>query len=359
MRAVSKLRALVVEPAGQLWGSERALLDFIDSAPMLRFSVCCPPATPIIELLARRGVRTFPWIEANLHQKSRLHRLRAAFAIFRACRAARPDVIHLNQSGAFRIARPAAKLLHIPILAHVRIYEDAAYLASCAPDLSVLKGIVAISDSIASEARIFPSLAKIETRRIYDAYAMVGGDGAEERPRRIACVGRVAPSKGQELLLDSMRQLGRAWPDVECVILGGGDSAYVEQLRQASPTNVKWAGVVREVMPVLRACSVLVLPSHREALGRVIFEAWDAGAVPVVFAGSGGAAEVVEAANGGFMYQEQTPGSLSEVLDRALAMDATDRGKLVSNGRAWMRQNNSLPSYCAHMSELIRSVTNR
>lgn len=169
----------------------------------------------------------------------------------------------------------------------------------------------------ASEARIFPSLAKIETRRIYHAYATVGGDGAEERPRRIACVGRVAPIKGQELLLDSMRQLGRAWPDVECVILGGGDSAYVEQLRQASPTNVKWAGVVREVMPVLRACSVLVLPSHREPLGRVIFEAWDAGAVPVVFAGSGGAAEVVEAANGGFMYQEQTPGSLREVLDRA------------------------------------------
>ena len=32
---------------------------------------------------------------------------------------------------------------------------------------------------------------------------------------------------------------------------------------------------------------VLACPSHREPLGRVVFEAWDAGAVPVVFAGAG------------------------------------------------------------------------
>jgi hypothetical protein len=42
-------------------------------------------------------------------------------------------------------------------------------------------------------------------------------------------------------------------------------------------------------------CSMPVCPSHMELLGRVIFEAWDVGAVPVAFSGSGGAAEIVAA----------------------------------------------------------------
>ena len=44
-------RALIVEPAGNLWGSERALLDTICHMPDTEIAVCCPAGTPILAAL--------------------------------------------------------------------------------------------------------------------------------------------------------------------------------------------------------------------------------------------------------------------------------------------------------------------
>ena len=102
------MRVLIVEPAGELWGSERALLDLIDSAKDLEIAVCCPPSTPLCAELVRRDVRIAPYFVAGLHQKSRWRRAQAALGVIRACMTFRPDVVHLNQSGAYRVALPAA-----------------------------------------------------------------------------------------------------------------------------------------------------------------------------------------------------------------------------------------------------------
>jgi len=106
-------RTLIIEPAGGLWGSERALLDLIESAPGLEVAVCCPPRTPLAGELERRGVRVLPWFIERLHQKSRWRRALAAVGVLRACLVFRPDVIHINQSGAWRVTLPARRSLKI------------------------------------------------------------------------------------------------------------------------------------------------------------------------------------------------------------------------------------------------------
>jgi glycosyltransferase involved in cell wall biosynthesis len=68
-------------------------------------------------------------------------------------------------------------------------------------------------------------------------------------------------------------------------------------------------------------------------------EAWDDGTVPVVFSGSGGAAEIVAAARGGILYDRQTPDSLAAALQETLNLDPTRSAELVSNGRSWMATN--------------------
>lgn len=339
------MRILVIEPAGGLWGSERALLDLIASASTLQFAVCCPPQTPLGAELQRRGIPLFPWFVERLHEKPRWQRAQAALGVLRACLAFRPDAIHLNQTGAWRVALPASTLLRLPLIAHVRIFEDVAYLAERCPSPAQLPAIVAISGAVEQELRRRPELAAIPVHRLLDAYQSQPESATVAcHPRRLACVGRIAPIKGQELLLQALAE-AEALIDTECWLIGAGEPEVVQPLKARSPRQVVWCGVAANVPELLCSCSVLVCPSYREPLGRVIFEAWDAGAVPVVFAGSGGAAEVVAAADAGLLYAEQTPAALGQAIAAALDLPPAEHARLIANGRAWLQANCSPQHY--------------
>jgi glycosyltransferase involved in cell wall biosynthesis len=276
--------------------------------------------------------------------------------------AFRPDIIYLNQSGSYRVALPAAVLLSLPILAHVRIFEDVAYLARQHPNPLRLRGLIAISLAIEEKIRRSQELKAISLHRIYDAYAPSSQprsqSPAERIPSRVACVGRLVPVKGQDILVDALSLLKKLGSGLECLIVGEGEGRFVREMKQrvskANTTSfVRWLGFVRDIVPLLQTCSVLVCPSHREPLGRVIFEAWDAGAVPVVFSGSGGAAEIVAAAQGGMIYEEQTAESLASAIRAALDLDHEQAARLVKNGRSWMDKNCNPKTYGEALSTIL------
>jgi glycosyltransferase involved in cell wall biosynthesis len=345
-------RVLIVEAAGNLWGSERSLLDMLTSVPTLDIAVCCPPGRPLVSELERRGIRTFPTFVYRLHEKSRLHRIDAAIRLVQTCLAFRPNVIHLNQSGSYKVALAAARLLDIPIVAHVRIFEDAAYLAKQRPDPGRLRGLVAISGAVEEEIRRFAALDVIPLHRIYNAYVSQAPPPAPAPVTRrpIACVGRLVPIKGQDVLVGAIGWLKQSGSAVECVMAGDGQETFTAQLKALAgnldvASSIRWAGFVGDIGQLLQTCTILVCPSHREPLGRVIYDAWDAGIVPVVFGGSGGAAEIVSAAGGGILYDAQTPESLGRALQAALDLDDVARARLVRNGRTWMAANSSPEAY--------------
>src|SRR4051794_23950073 len=53
-------RVLVIEAAGNLWGSERSLLDMISGTQGIEVTVCCPPGRPLLAELEKRGIRSIP-----------------------------------------------------------------------------------------------------------------------------------------------------------------------------------------------------------------------------------------------------------------------------------------------------------
>lgn len=357
-------RVLVIEGSGNLWGSERALLDLLEGMTDVKVAVCCPPKTPLQGELEKRNIRTLPYFGYVLHEKSRWQRLLAAFGVLRACLEFRPRVIYLNQSGSYKIVLFAAKLLNLPIFAHIRIFEDAAYLAHQNPDPCRLHGLIAISKAIESEIGHFPQLKPIRLHRIYDAYAPSSEPSpaltANRVNNRIACVGRLVPIKAQSVLVSALRFLS---PEdrVECLIVGDGQEKYIQKLKQMASngsiaSSISWRGFVNDIVPLLRTCSVLVCPSHREPLGRVIFEAWDAGAIPIVFAGSGGAAEIVAAAKGGILYEKQEPDCLAKALCYALKLGDEEKVRLINNGRLWMAENCHPKTYSQAISRIFLSI---
>jgi glycosyltransferase involved in cell wall biosynthesis len=357
-------RALVIEASGNLWGSERSLLDLLRGMSKLEMAVCCPPQTPLNGELEKLRIRTLPYYVYGLHEKSRWQRLRAAIGVLRACLEFRPDVIHLNQSGSYKVTLPAATLLNLPIVAHIRIFEDVAYLARQSPSPRRLRGLIAISLAVEAEIRRFTKLEAIPLHRIYDAYVSWPrlSPSAEKKLNRVVCVGRLVPIKGQDVLINALGFLKSFEGGVECLMVGDGEGEFVQELKQIASnrhvaSSIQWLGFVRDIMPQLRTCSVLVCPSHREPLGRVIFEAWDAGVVPVVFARSGGAAEIVAAAQGGLLYQEQKPESLATALQDALRLDHEQRMRLVNNGRSWMAKNCNPESYGDTLRTLLTTAS--
>lgn len=355
-------RLLVVEPAGNRWGSERALLDLLDQLDG-EVAVCTPPGRPLEEDLLRRGIPIFTSYVYALHEKSKLHRAQAAIGVLRACLAYRPDVIYLNQSGAFKVARVAARVLRIPVVAHLRIFEDVAYVAQQRPDPRLLVGLIAISGAIEQEVRRHGELDGIPCHTLLDAYARRGERSGPPLPPiqgRLACVGRIAPIKGQDVLVEAMSHLPAHAGPVECIIAGDDDNAFARELKARTAAGgqatCRWIGVVDDAVDLMRTCVGVVAPSHREPLGRVVFEAWDAGAVPVVYSGSGGAAEIITASGGGILYSEQSGPALAAAIERVLSLSKSERASLVGKGRDWLARTCDPGAYAQKVSAIFASA---
>ena len=158
--------------------------------------------------------------------------------MLRACLEFKPDVIYLNQSGSYKVALVAAAILKLPIVAHIRIFEDASYLGRLSnASLSRLRAIIAISAAVKAEVERFETLKKVPLYQIYDSYARANKDVlpspvADRIASRIACVGRLVPAKGQDVLIHALHALAKTGHTVECLMVGEGEERFVGTLKQ-------------------------------------------------------------------------------------------------------------------------------
>jgi glycosyltransferase involved in cell wall biosynthesis len=117
----------------------------------------------------------------------------------------------------------------------------------------------------------------------------------------VACIGRIAPEKGQLEFLEAARSIHRAFPECRLQIIGAalfaepGAERYDRAVRRAaSDLPVEFAGWLTDIYAALAEIDLLLVPSApHEATTRVILEAYAAG-VPVIAYRSGGIPEVVD-----------------------------------------------------------------
>ncbi|MEI4273215.1 glycosyltransferase [Klenkia sp. LSe6-5] len=102
--------------------------------------------------------------------------------------------------------------------------------------------------------------------------------GLHEAPTAV-CVGRLAPQKGQDLLLDAWPEIVRRVPDARLLVVGDGPSAAA--LRARAPADVVFTGARTDVPALLAAADVVVVPSRWEGAALVPLEAM-AASRPVV-----------------------------------------------------------------------------
>jgi glycosyltransferase involved in cell wall biosynthesis len=138
----------------------------------------------------------------------------------------------------------------------------------------------------------------------------------------VACIGRIAPEKGQLEFLKAAEIIHRSFPNARFTIYGAtlfgepGAEAYEREVRaRAAGVPVEFAGWITDIYAALARIDVLLVPSAPpEATTRVILEAYAAG-VPVVAFASGGIPEIVEDGVTGALTR-----SAAEMAEAALAL---------------------------------------
>lgn len=352
-----------------MWGSERALLDLLRHVDRSRFEivVASPLGAQLGIALREIGVRTVHGPIGRLHRRGLAARVRAMLWMARLFRRYRPDVIHVNEAGASALVSAARYGLRIPVVAHVRLWEDAVRLhgrrgSRTSPDISIaVSGFIASALEMPGTAertgvapRPTPQPEKI--RVIYDPFDAVefcraAGQRAPSSQRtvgdrdeaNILMVGRICREKGQDLFLQAALRLRDM--DVSFTIAGGVppedpiESAYYDALlrfaaQPALRNRVEFLGNRDDVAALIGDTDAVVVASRNEPFGRVLLEAL-ALEVPVIAPDRGGPVEIVGNGERGFLFTAGSAESLANTI-RELLSNRADARERSRRGREWV-----------------------
>ena len=150
---------------------------------------------------------------------------------------------------------------------------------------------------------------------------------------RLLYLGRLDPRKGVHVAIDALRRLP---PEATLTLQGGGDAAYIDELReQAAGQTVEFSSAPRTELPqVYAAADAVLFPVQwREPWGLVPLEAMAVGR-PVVATGTGGSGEYLRHEQNCLVYEPaESADALAAAIER-LAVDGALRERLRSAGLA-------------------------
>jgi phosphatidyl-myo-inositol dimannoside synthase len=160
-------------------------------------------------------------------------------------------------------------------------------------------------------------------------------------PLHVLCVARLIERKGQNHLIEAVKQLSDSGVDVILSLIGDGDSKidYEKQAHRLGILDrVRFVGYVprEEIASYYNAGHVFALPSFNEGMALAVLEAMAAG-LPLIVTRTGGTIELVEHGVNGFVFDWADVESLTKWLctldkDRDLArrMAAASRARAVN-----------------------------
>ncbi|MEI7652787.1 MAG: glycogen/starch synthase [bacterium] len=189
---------------------------------------------------------------------------------------------------------------------------------------------------------------------------------ADETKFLIGSVGRIAPQKGWDLILEMLPNLLRERKDIQIIVIGRGDEHYCQQLIKYKRQFTKQIGIklvadFQTPRHIFAGADVMLIASSFEPGGIVALEAMRYGAVPIIRR-TGGLNDVVSNFNpgtgrgNGFSFQSMTPWALYGAIIEAQVYYATKVHwyKIVEN---CLRYDSSWEHSAKKYLEWYKSVT--
>ena len=118
----------------------------------------------------------------------------------------------------------------------------------------------------------------------------------------MVCIGSPRPYKGMQYMLDAMKELNNI-DNIRLILVGDKFDCepYSSHISATGAEDkIIQTGFRSDVPQIAKACDVLVLPSEREGLPRVVLESLAVG-TPVISSANEGAMEIVEDGFNGYI----------------------------------------------------------
>ena len=352
------MRIAVIEPSGGLYGSEFALLDLVEEiGGVHEWDLYLPKKAALLDRLKALPVSPVP-VLAESGDKSRFARWFSYLRLgMKWCRD-RPDLVYVNQAGVIRPISFLCGILKIPIVCQVQTLEDARWVNR------KVRRSPAIRSFLCNSRFIARSLLVDEDRKsiFYQGYHWKNlrpPSRPEEDPYRIGLLGRIGESKGHFLLVEAARILrdqkpGEPW---KFVLIGSAKTKEEEQRLKDSIREVgleddfEFRGYCPDIAAELARIHLLVIPSIAEPLGRILFEAAEAG-LPMVCSDAGGLGEVSRHFDIGLRFESGNAHALANALQAGRSRDRDWQREEAERGMQ-MLQCLDLPDYASTVNSLL------
>lgn len=163
--------------------------------------------------------------------------------------------------------------------------------------------------------------------------------------------------KGVDVLINAFNKISWKFPDYRLKIVGwcphGRD--FYEELSKDNP-KIDLCDPVSydEVVILMSRCSLYVLASRTEAMGRVLLEAM-ASKKPIIASNVGGVPEVIKDGYNGLLFEKENVDDLADKINLLLSnRDLTT--KLAQNGFEYVQKYMSEDSYIENYRQMIKEV---
>lgn len=177
----------------------------------------------------------------------------------------------------------------------------------------------------------------------------------QKTKKRVGFLGRFAPIKNIESLINAWALSGKDNTDWELVLIGDGDNKYktllMELIEKHQIKNIIFTGFLsdKEKERELRSLDFLVLPSKSENFGMVVPEALIR-QIPVI-ASKGTPWEELNTKNAGWWIDTGVE-PLVKTLKKAIALPDAERQEMGRNGRNLVEEKYSIESVAEQMLSL-------
>jgi glycosyltransferase involved in cell wall biosynthesis len=314
------------------------------------------------------------------------HDARTLARLVREFRRWRPDIVETHTAKAGALGRVAALLSGVPVRLHVfhgHVFHSyfgpaktRAFLAVEQALARISTRIVALGDvqraellaygvgaphqvlSIPLGFELAPYLATDSRRG--RLRAELGSRGVDARTPLVGIVGRLAPIKAHEVLLQAAAELRRQVPAAQFVVVGDGERRLeLERLAAGLGLGqtIHFLGWRSDLAAIYADLDVLALTSDNEGMPTTIIEAM-ASAVPVVATDVGGVRSLVADGETGLLVPRRDAAAVAAACARLLS-DAALRWRMGRAARAAAYPRYDIATLLNTMSTLYANLARR